>query len=113
MFVSVLQLFFREKVEDESGYILFVRKNALQILIPKYGLEGTIYLSKKGEVGPATFTYDEEEQTQSCGDIVFHSFDPVVVQLSLDRSNVQHEKLVFKMVKPEVDFSSILFNINN
>jgi hypothetical protein len=38
-----------------------VRKNALLILIPKYGLEGTLYLApKKGETFPVTFLYDEE-----------------------------------------------------
>lgn len=34
-------------------------------------------------------------------------FDPVTVQLSLDRSNVQHEKLVFKLVKPFIPNFSI------
>ena len=90
-------------MQDEEGYILFVRKNALQILIPKFGLEGTLYLSKKGEKSEVTFIYDEEEHTQRYGDVVFRSFDRVVVQLSLDRSNVQHEKLVFKLVHPEVN----------
>jgi hypothetical protein len=28
----------------EEAYILFVRKNALQVLIPKYGIEGNIFL---------------------------------------------------------------------
>ena len=40
--------------------MLFVRKNALQILIPKYGLEGTIFLNAKEKGGPSLFTYDEE-----------------------------------------------------
>lgn len=74
----------------------------MQILIPKFGLEGTLYLSKKGEENPVNFTYDEMEHTQTFGNIVFRSFDRVTVQLSLDRSNVQREKLVFKLVKPEV-----------
>lgn len=100
-------LFFRNKVQNEDGYILFVRKNALQILIPKFGLEGTLYINKKGQVSPVNFVYNEEEHTQTFGDIVFKSFDPVVVQLSLDRSNVQHEKLVFKLVKPEIEGFSI------
>lgn len=101
-------LFFRNKVQNEDGYILFVRKNALQILIPKYGLEGTLYLSKKGEKSIVNFIHNEEEHTQTYNDIVFRSFDPVVVQLSLDRSNVQHEKLVFKLVKPEIPGFSVL-----
>lgn len=40
---------------------MFVRKNALQILIPKYGLEGTLYLnSSKGEKQEVNFVYSEE-----------------------------------------------------
>ena len=35
-----------------------MRKNALQILIPKYGLEGTIFMSEKG--GKSVFIYDEK-----------------------------------------------------
>lgn len=96
----VFQIFFREKIQDEEGYILFVRKNALQVLIPKYGLEGILYLNN---ISPSvTFTYNSEDQSQTCGDIVFRAFDPIVVQMSLDRSNVQHEKLFFKLVIPEV-----------
>ncbi|XP_053981300.1 exosome complex exonuclease RRP44 [Hylaeus volcanicus] len=98
-------LFFRGKIQDEEGYILFVRKNALQILIPKYGLEGTLYLNdKKSSV---SFKYHDEDHSQTCGDIVFRTFDLVIVQISLDRSNVQHEKLVFKLVKPHIPGFSI------
>lgn len=57
----LLQLFFRGKVQDEQGYVLYVRKNALQILIPKYGLEGTLYVTPhKGQKLNATFVYSEE-----------------------------------------------------
>ena len=54
------QLFFRDKVQDEEGYILRVRKNALQILIPKYGLEGTLYVSGKKELDVIGFVYNDE-----------------------------------------------------
>lgn len=52
-------LFFRHKTEEVDGYVLFVRKNALQILVPKYGLEGTIYLSGKNQES-VKFIYNEE-----------------------------------------------------
>ncbi|KZC14228.1 PREDICTED: exosome complex exonuclease RRP44 [Dufourea novaeangliae] len=99
-------LFFREKVQDEEGYILFVRKNALQVLIPKYGLEGTLYLKDNKEAS-VSFTYSSEDHSQTCGNIVFRTFDPVVVQICLDRSNVQHEKLIFKLVKPHIPGFSV------
>lgn len=97
-------IFFRDRVQDEEGYILFVRKNALQVLIPKYGLEGTLYLNSASSV---TFAYNSEDQSQIYGDVVFRAFDPIVVQLSLDRSNIQHEKLFFKLVKPEIPGFSV------
>lgn len=53
------QIFFKNRVLDEEGYILFVRKNALQILIPKYGLERTVYLNDE-----KAFVYDEEVGTE-------------------------------------------------
>ncbi|XP_077277827.1 exosome complex exonuclease RRP44-like protein Dis3 [Temnothorax americanus] len=103
-------IFFRNKVQDEEGYILFVRKNALQVLIPKYGLEGTVYLNSASS--SVTFTYNSDDQSQTCGEVVFRAFDPIVVQMSLDRSNVQHERLFFKLVKPEIpDFSVPPLNI--
>lgn len=46
---------------DEEGYVLFVRKNALQILIPKFGLEGTIFVADNK--GKTLFTYNEEVRT--------------------------------------------------
>lgn len=48
------------------------------------------------------FVYNETDHTQSCGEVIFHSFDPVKVRLSLDSSNVQHEKLVFQLVEPYI-----------
>lgn len=52
-------LFFRNRTEEVEGFVLFVRKNALQILVPKYGLEGTIYLSGKNQE-TVKFIYNEE-----------------------------------------------------
>uniref|UniRef100_S4RXP3 RNB domain-containing protein n=1 Tax=Petromyzon marinus TaxID=7757 RepID=S4RXP3_PETMA len=38
------QLFFKSKgVVSEEGFVLFVRKNAVVVLIPKYGLEGMVF----------------------------------------------------------------------
>ena len=59
---SSLQIFFKSRVLDEQGYILFVRKNAIQVLIPKYGLEGTVYLSEDNK--PGLFSFNEQVGTQ-------------------------------------------------
>lgn len=103
-------LFFRGKCQEEEGYVLFVRKNALTILIPKFGMEGTIYVADKNgqTIGDRPkFTYDEENHTQSCGSVTFHAFDPVTVRLSLDSTNVQHEKIVLELVQPFIEGFSV------
>lgn len=50
---------------------------------------------------------NQQEHTQQCGDVVFHSFDPVTVRLSLDTSNVQHEKLALELVSPYIEGFSV------
>lgn len=37
---------------NEDAYILFVRKNAIVVLIPKYGLEGTVFFEEKDKPTP-------------------------------------------------------------
>lgn len=54
-------LFFNGRQQVEDGFVLFVRKNALQILIPKFGLEGIIYVIKKQvDANMVQFTYNPE-----------------------------------------------------
>jgi exosome complex exonuclease DIS3/RRP44 len=51
------QLFFRNRQVSEEAYVLAVKKNALQVLIPRYGLEGTLYLKD------FPFVFNEEVKT--------------------------------------------------
>jgi len=99
-------LFFRHKVQDEDAYILFVRQNALQVLIPKYGLEGSIYLKEKDSES-SLCTYNPEGPSQSCGSITIKTFDRVVVQVSLDTKYVQHQKIAVHLVHPHIPGLSV------
>lgn len=54
------QLFFKNRgILNEEGFILFVRKNAIIILIPKFGLEGTVFFENKDKPGPR-LSFDSE-----------------------------------------------------
>ena len=81
--ISNLKGFLLIQVRDETGYILFIRQNAIQILIPKYGLEGTLFLRdpSKSVAGP-NFEFDDTVPTQRCGDVVLSLFQKVVVQVN-------------------------------
>jgi len=99
-------IFFRDRVKDEEGYVLFVRQNALQVLIPKYGLEGTIYLrgDKSKDNG---WVFDDEEPSQTKDGVKITLFHKLLVQMSLDSSNIQHEKLALKLVSPVIPGFSV------
>ena len=45
--------------------------------------------------------------TQTCGDVVLRLFMEVTVQLSLDSSNVQHEKLALRLFRPNIQGFSV------
>lgn len=60
----LFQLFFKSRgILNEEGFILFVRKNAIIVLIPKFGLEGTVFFDTKDKATPK-LVFDEEVQTQ-------------------------------------------------
>lgn len=57
------QLFFKSRgILNEEGFILFVRKNAIIVLIPKFGLEGMVFFDSKDKAAP-TLVFDEEVLT--------------------------------------------------
>merc|ERR550519_814874 len=99
-------IFFRERKRDETGYVLFIRQNAIQVLIPKYGLEGTIYLRAK-DSDDSSWVFDEEEPSQTCAGVKISLFQPLTVQVSLDTRDVQHEKLALRLVSPVIPGFSV------
>ena len=71
-------------------------------MIPKFGLEGTLYI--KSDSG---FVFDEDLPSQSKENVTLTLFQKLKVQLSLDSSNVQHEKLELKLVEPHIPGFSV------
>lgn len=101
-------IFFKDKTVEEQGYILFVRENALQVLLPRFGLECSLYVSSKNkENDTVSFVFDENVPSLTAGDVVLRQFDPVTVQLHIDKKDVQHQKVVLQLVKPEIPGFSV------
>lgn len=100
------QIYFRDKCVFEEGYILFVRENALQILLPKFGMECTLYVKDKPGCTQkrvnVCFLYDEEQCTQTAEGVTLRQFDKVIVRVSLDRTNIQHQKVIVDLAHPYV-----------
>lgn len=76
------------------------------MLIPKYGLEGTLFLRAK-DSDDSSWVFDEEEPSQTCAGVKISLFQPVTVQVSLDTRDVQHEKLALRLVSPVIPGFSV------
>ena len=100
-------LFFKDKIVEEDAYILFVKRNALQVLVPRYGLESMLFLDNKEETSPVKLDYDEIECSLLVGGIKFHTFDSIVVQLSVEKSGLQQSKVKLSLVKPFIPHVSV------
>uniref|UniRef100_A0A672TPA5 Protein DIS3 homolog n=1 Tax=Strigops habroptila TaxID=2489341 RepID=A0A672TPA5_STRHB len=101
------QLFFKSKgVVNEDAYILFVRKNAIVVLIPKYGLEGTVFFEEKGKPTPK-LDYNNEVPSLTVEDTTLCVFDKVKVNIMLDASNIQHQKIRMVLVEPKIQGNEV------
>ncbi|EDV25093.1 uncharacterized protein TRIADDRAFT_25898 [Trichoplax adhaerens] len=95
------QLFFRNRVTKEEGYILFVRKNAIQVLIPKYGIENTIFL-RSADGSELPFIHDEQNLSLTYQDITLQVFDRVLVEIAVEHNEIQGSKIRLQLLEPQV-----------
>ncbi|XP_077469568.1 exosome complex exonuclease RRP44 [Stigmatopora argus] len=101
------QLFFKTRgILSEEGFVLYVRKNAIIVLITKFGLEGAVFFDDKDKGGPQ-LVFDEEGPFLTVGQHTFHIFDRVKVTISLDDSNIQHQKIRMALMEPVIPGVSV------
>uniref|UniRef100_A0A1A8EQI7 Exosome complex exonuclease RRP44 n=2 Tax=Nothobranchius korthausae TaxID=1143690 RepID=A0A1A8EQI7_9TELE len=101
------QLFFKSRgMLNEEGFVLFVRKNAIIVLIPKFGLEGTVFFDTKDKVS-VSLVFDEEGPTLMVEQHTFHIFDRVKVTIGLDDSNIQLQKIRMALTEPSIPGVSV------
>lgn len=54
-------IFFRKRPTDTEARIVKIRSNGFIVFVPKYGIEGPVYLTPKGDKG-GEWTVDEKQQ---------------------------------------------------
>lgn len=96
------QLFFKDKGCVEEGFVLFVRRNALQVLIPKYGLEGSVFFDSKAGDTALSVVFDDSVPCLTVEGVTFHTFDRVMVKIVTERTDIQQSKLKLYLVSPSV-----------
>ncbi len=106
-------LFFKDKTCIEEGFVLFVRRNALHVLLPKYGLESPLFFdnpkeaSINGDQSKLSIVPDDTEPSLTVEGVKFRLFDGVVVRVSVEKSGIQQSKLNLRLVRPKVPGVSV------
>lgn len=97
-------LFFKNKAQVEEAFVLFVKKNALQVLIPKYGLETTMFFDfdRSDSSRRLDIKADDSEPSLSVEGTKFYLFDKLRVAISVEQSNIQQFRLKLGLVFPVV-----------
>ena len=102
-------LFFKSKALVEEAFVLFVRKNALQVLVPKFGLESTMFfdLDQGDEDSQINIVADSEEPSLTVEGIKFNLFDKLKVAMYVEKSNIQQFRLQLCLVHPVIPRVSV------
>ncbi|KJE93975.1 mitotic control protein dis3 [Capsaspora owczarzaki ATCC 30864] len=104
-------LFFKRLgVAEEDAHVLRLRDNAIVVLIPKFGLEGTVHLSDYDSAnielsrdGYKLTIHDAVKKR----DHVFTVFDRVRVRVTIDATNLQKQKVSMRLLDPFITNLSV------
>jgi len=91
-------IFFKGKVVREYAYIIRVKANAFICIVPRYGIEGIVYVADKR--GNTPFVFDEDQQSLAMGNVCLRMFDKITVQISVDMTNPHRPYMKIECVSP-------------
>lgn len=102
-------LYFKNRVVEEEGFVIRIMKNGFIVLIPRYGIEGIIYSSKDSKSASSVFTYDSKENILVSKTATIRVFENVTVQISISESGLGGltSKLSMKLIKPVIPGISV------
>ncbi|KAG0260863.1 exosome catalytic subunit dis3 [Mortierella polycephala] len=130
-------LFFKNKVEEEEGYVIRILKNAFIVLVPKYGIESIVYASAKAPKITAVDGKDTSKDSAAVQQILVYNpetdslqsteplspgetpkvqiqlFQKVIVQISIDDDlkgggeGGMRQKLKMELLKPWIEGLSV------
>eukprot|EP01127_Copromyxa_protea_P018391 TRINITY_DN5788_c0_g1_i1.p1 TRINITY_DN5788_c0_g1~~TRINITY_DN5788_c0_g1_i1.p1 ORF type:complete len:166 (+),score=48.38 TRINITY_DN5788_c0_g1_i1:83-580(+) len=93
--------------EKGEGRIISVKQNGIVVLVPRFGIEGKVYLCD-GLDTSQFWTLDKNTQSVTSPDksIQLQVFGKVTVEISMDETKQHSPKVVFKCLNPPIHQSS-------
>ena len=91
-------IYFRGKEVREAAYVIKVRENGVVVLVPRYGIEGIVYVCERGARNP--FAFDEKAEALTAPGCSLRVFDKVTVLIKVDAAKAHRPKLSLEIVEP-------------
>ncbi|PVU95866.1 hypothetical protein BB561_001545 [Smittium simulii] len=112
-------LFFRNKVVIQDGYVTQILQNGFSVLIPQYGIEGIVYTLKPNQdnkINSSIIEYCSESnslKSSESGEVCIKLFQKVKIAIEVDdkpaTANVSsmRRKLLLQLIEPSIEGLSV------
>ncbi|XP_010270516.1 PREDICTED: exosome complex exonuclease RRP44 homolog A [Nelumbo nucifera] len=93
-------VYFRKRPTDTEARIVKIRSNGFIVFVPKYGIEGPVYLTARGEKGGGEWFVDEEHQKvkKTDGSIIYSVLQTVRIHLEVVEPQPNRPKLQLTLI---------------
>ncbi|KAI3838916.1 hypothetical protein MKX03_002692 [Papaver bracteatum] len=93
-------IYFRNRPTDTEARIVKIRSNGFIVFVPKYGIEGPVYLTLKGDKGGGEWFVDEEHQKvkKMDGSISYSVLQAVKIHMEVVEPQPNRPKLQLTLI---------------
>lgn len=93
-------IYFRNRPTDTEARIVKIRSNGFIVFVPKYGIEGPVYLTSKGDKGGGEWFVDEEHQKvkKMDGSISYSVLQAVKIHMEVVEPQPNRPKLQLTLI---------------
>ncbi|KAH6799321.1 ribonuclease II family protein [Perilla frutescens var. frutescens] len=93
-------IYFRKRPTDTEARILKIRSNGFIVFVPKYGIEGPVYLMPRGKKSGGDWIIDEQQQKirKTNGDVSYGVLQPVKIHMEVVEPQPNRPKLELTLV---------------
>ncbi|KAH6837586.1 ribonuclease II family protein [Perilla frutescens var. hirtella] len=93
-------IYFRKRPTDTEARILKIRSNGFIVFVPKYGIEGPVYLMPRGQKSGGEWIIDEQQQKirKTNGDVSYGVLQPVKIHMEVVEPQPNRPKLELTLV---------------
>ncbi|KAL1566673.1 Exosome complex exonuclease RRP44 A [Salvia divinorum] len=93
-------IYFRKRPTYTEARILKIRANGFIVFVPKYGIEGPVYLTSRGQKGGGEWIIDEQQQKikKTNGEVSYGVLQPVRIHMEVVESQPNRPKLELTLV---------------